>query len=136
MSEENKSVAQLLHLEIIQNYNLDLADKVIHPDCIIHTPVADPRPGRGPESAKEMSRYDKEMFPDGMTFDHYNIIGEGDLVELLSATAPAPVRGWARIAEDGIAGGAVIVGVSSLVLLAGRPGDSVELRAVHPAPAM
>ncbi|MCH8086835.1 MAG: ester cyclase [Chloroflexi bacterium] len=80
MSEENKSVAQLLHLEIIQNYNLDLADKVIHPDCIIHTPVADPRPGRGPESAKEMSRYDKDMFPDGMTFDHYNIIGEGDLV--------------------------------------------------------
>ncbi len=65
-------------------------------------------------------------------------IGEGDLVELLSATAPAPVRGWARIAEDGGAGGggAVIVGVSSLALLAGRPGDSVELRAVHPAPAM
>ena len=80
MSEENKSVAHLLHQEIIQNYNLALAEKVIHPDCVIRTPVADPRPGRGPEAAKAMSRDEKDLFPNGITFDHYNTIGEGELV--------------------------------------------------------
>ncbi len=80
MLEQNKATAHLLHQEIIQNYNLALADKVIHPDCVIHTPVADPRPGRGPEAAKDMSRYDKDIFPTGIQFEHYNILAEGDLV--------------------------------------------------------
>jgi N-methylhydantoinase B len=68
-------------------------------------------------------------------------IGAGDPVELCSPGAAAPVRGWARISESGESGeggrmGTVIVGASSLALLAAATGETVELRAVHSAPAM
>ena len=37
--EENKALAHRLHQEIIQEYKLDLADEVIHPDCVVHSPL-------------------------------------------------------------------------------------------------
>ncbi|MFQ5933703.1 MAG: ester cyclase [Dehalococcoidia bacterium] len=112
MSEENKAVAHRLHQEIIQEHKLDLADEIIHPDCIVHSPVSDPRPGRGPEVAKDMARYDRELFPNGIRFDHYNTLAEGDLVAFCwvgsgthSSGKPVELRGIdvVRIKEGKIA---------------------------------
>ncbi|MFQ5874431.1 MAG: ester cyclase, partial [Dehalococcoidia bacterium] len=79
--EENRALAHRLHQEIIQEYKLDLADEIIAPDCVVHSPVRDPKTTpRGPEVAKAMARDDREHFPTGIRFDHYDTLAEGDLV--------------------------------------------------------
>lgn len=78
--ERNKELAHKLHLEVIQKYNLDLAEEIIAPDCIFHRVVSTPKDARGPEVARLMAKFDRELFPNGVKFDHPHTIAEGDKV--------------------------------------------------------
>lgn len=59
-------------------------------------------------------------------------ISEGDLVEL-RGKAVAPLRGWARVTEG--TESVLSIGPAGMRLLNADPGDGIEIRAVHAAPA-
>ena len=80
--ERNKEIAHKLHLEVIQKYNLDLADEIIAADCIFHRVVSTPKDARGPEVAKLMAKFDRDLFPKGVKFEHPNTLAEGDMVAI------------------------------------------------------
>ncbi len=60
-------------------------------------------------------------------------IADGSLVELRGPAA-VPLRGWARIEKSGPAS-SIALGPAALRLTGASPGDRVEIRAVHAAPA-
>ncbi len=60
-------------------------------------------------------------------------VAEGDLIEL-RASGSVPLRGWVRIVESG-SEASIAVGPGTLRLLKAAPGERVEIRAVHAAPA-
>lgn len=77
---ENKATAHRFHLELIQEKNLDLADEIIAPDCVFHTPMGT-MDVKGPEGGKSIARYDQTSFDDdGVKFNHDIDLAEGDLV--------------------------------------------------------
>jgi len=78
--EKNKTLAQRFHLEVILEYNLELADEIITADCAIHVGSAEPAELTGPEGAKTMARSDKEQFPKGLELVHDIVLAEGNLV--------------------------------------------------------
>ena len=78
--EKNRALAHRFHLEIIQEKNLALADEIIAPDCTFHSATTEMEELKGPERAKNSSRYDHEMFPKGVKFVHVIVLAEGDLV--------------------------------------------------------
>ena len=78
--EKNKYIAHRFHMEIISERNLDLADKIIAPDCVFHT-SGGTMPVKGPEGARNISDYDAAHFDEnGVAFDHDVVLAEGDLV--------------------------------------------------------
>lgn len=78
--EENKALAQKFHFNIIQKMDLDLADEIIAADCEFHSPLSKTNQLKGPERAKSSARRDKEIYPNGVSFVHDNIVAEGNLV--------------------------------------------------------
>ena len=110
--ESNTALAHRLHQEILEKNDLDLADKIVAPDFVYHSPETPTSTTRGPEAAKEMARYDNENFPENLHFEHYNTLAQGDLVAFcwtMTAThkSGAPVKADGidiiRIADDKIA---------------------------------
>lgn len=78
---ENQRIADLYHQDIIQNLNLDLADKIIAPDCIFHGPIRDARYSvRGPAQAKRIACTDHEQFKGPFKFIHTQKLAQGNLV--------------------------------------------------------
>jgi hypothetical protein len=77
--EKNKALAQRFHLEIIQKGDLDLADEIIAPNCVVHLPDGT-SDVKGPERAKQMAEYDLKEFPKGITLIHDVVFAEGDMV--------------------------------------------------------
>jgi predicted ester cyclase len=78
-----KETANRFHIDIIQNFKLEVADEIVAPDAIIRTPfrpLNDPK--RGPEIAKDMARGDKEAFPKGLFFNQDKGIAEGNWVAI------------------------------------------------------
>ena len=53
-SESRKVLAQRFHLDMIQKGNLDIADEIIAPDCVIHLPGGT-SDAKGPERAKQIA---------------------------------------------------------------------------------
>ncbi len=78
--EKNRALAHRFHQEIIQEYNLKLADEIIAADCAFHSPLSAPTDLKGPERAKRAARRDRELYPKGIKFVHDVTLAEGDLV--------------------------------------------------------
>ena len=77
--EQNKVLAQRFHLEMIAQGKLDIADEIIAPDCVIHSPGG-LGTTKGPERARQMAAGDLKAYPKGIKITHDVVFGEGDLV--------------------------------------------------------
>jgi len=81
--EKMKKDAHRFHIDVIQNFKLEVADEIVAPDAIIRTPMRplnDPK--RGPEILKDMARGDKKAFPKGLFFKHDEAIADGNWVSI------------------------------------------------------
>ncbi len=79
--EENKKIAESYHLEVIQNLNLDLADKIFTSDCMFHVAPNDARFSvRGPQQAKRMACNDQEVYGGAFKFIHSDQVAEENYV--------------------------------------------------------
>lgn len=63
MSEEHRALAHRAVEEIYNNGDLDAADEIYAPDCILHDPSL-PEDLRGPEGVKHYARMYRNAFPD------------------------------------------------------------------------
>ncbi len=79
--EANKAVAHRLHMDIIRKNDHALAREIVHSEFVVHGPGADlENDPRGPDGAIKMARDDSEMFPEGMEFEHFDTMAQGDYV--------------------------------------------------------
>lgn len=77
--EKNKVLAQRFHLDMIQKGNLQIADEIIAPDCVVHLPNGQ-GDSRGPERARQVASSDLRAFPKGIAFNHDVVFGDANLV--------------------------------------------------------
>jgi predicted SnoaL-like aldol condensation-catalyzing enzyme len=78
-TDKDKVLAQRFHLDMIQKGDLQLADQIIAPDCVIHLPSGT-SDVKGPERAKQVAGGDLKAFPKGIKINHDVVFGEGNLV--------------------------------------------------------
>ena len=106
--ENNRVVAQRFHLDMIAMGNLDIAEEIIAPGCVIHMRNA-PTTEKGPARAREIAQGDLDAFPGGIELIHDVVLAEGDLVAfhwtLAGTSASGEVTEYAGIdvvrVEDG-----------------------------------
>jgi steroid delta-isomerase-like uncharacterized protein len=80
MSEaENKALALRLHLEVMNQGKLDVADEVLSPDVVWHSSLLAPEMQRGPEGFKMFASVVRAGFPD-FRLTEEDTIAEGDKV--------------------------------------------------------
>ena len=80
VSENDKITAERFHLDMIAKGQIDIADEIIAPDCIIHSPMTGVGNTRGPERARQMAIMDAKIYPKGIKITHNIVIGEKDFV--------------------------------------------------------
>lgn len=79
--EANMELAHKLHIGIISDNDHDLARRIVHDEFVVHGPGADlEKDPRGPDGAIKMAIDDNNMFPDGLTFEHFDTFAGGDKV--------------------------------------------------------
>jgi predicted SnoaL-like aldol condensation-catalyzing enzyme len=90
MSEENKTLAVRMPLEVFVQGKLDVVDEVLAPGFTDHAPALPGQPP-GREGVKIFAAAVRQAFPDlDITINH--AIAEGDLVAL-HITAPGTMQG-------------------------------------------
>jgi predicted SnoaL-like aldol condensation-catalyzing enzyme len=75
--EKTKVLAQRFHLDMIAKGQLEIAEQIIAPDCVIHLPS---RTMKGPEGARQVAAGDLKAFPKGIKLTHDVVFAEGNLV--------------------------------------------------------
>ncbi len=75
-AQENKALARRWVEGLFNEGNLDVADEILSPDFVLHTPF-DPRELHGPEAVKQFVSAYRNAFPDGHTTIE-DQIAEGD----------------------------------------------------------
>jgi steroid delta-isomerase-like uncharacterized protein len=77
-AEENKAVVMRIFDEIWNQGKLDVADEVLTPETLFHSPIR-PEPMLGPAPLKGIVGFLRSGFPD-IQFTVDDIFGDGDLV--------------------------------------------------------
>ena len=106
--ENNRVLAQRFHLDMIAMGNLDIAEQIIAPDCVINMRNA-PTTHKGPARAREIAQGDLDAYPGGIELIHDVVLAEGNLVAfhwtLAGTSASGEVTEYAGIdvvrVEDG-----------------------------------
>jgi len=88
----NEAVAHRWHKEIFQEGELKVADEILAPTFVFHSPVGE---GKGPDEAKQLATGFRTVFPD-LAIDHKDAVAAGDTVAIrwtASATHQAEFEG-------------------------------------------
>jgi steroid delta-isomerase-like uncharacterized protein len=94
-ADKNKELAERFHGDIFQQGNLDVADEIIAPGFVIHSPGYPPEWTRGPEGTKQLAAAIIAAFPD-RKFVSEDVLAEGDEVLIrwsMSGTHQAELMG-------------------------------------------
>jgi steroid delta-isomerase-like uncharacterized protein len=78
-AEENKALALRVHLEVVNQGKLDVADEVIDPNVVWHSSLLPPETQRGQEGFKLFAQAVRAGFPD-VRLTEEDTIAEGDKV--------------------------------------------------------
>jgi steroid delta-isomerase-like uncharacterized protein len=100
LSAENEALAHRFHRDIFQAGNLAVADEILAPDFVMHSPGFPAELMHGPEGMKRLATAMRTAFPDLQT-THEDTIAQGDKVVIrwtLSGTHTGP---WLDIPTTG-----------------------------------
>ncbi len=78
-TQENEALARRFHMDLFQHGNLGVADEIIAPDFVLHSPGLPPAMHRGPEGAKQFAAMIRGGFPD-LQIAHEDTLSIGDKV--------------------------------------------------------
>jgi steroid delta-isomerase-like uncharacterized protein len=78
-TEENKALALRVHLEIMNQGKLDVADEIIDRNVVWHSSLVPPEAQRGPDGFKVFARVCRAAFPD-FRLTEEDTVAEGDKV--------------------------------------------------------
>jgi steroid delta-isomerase-like uncharacterized protein len=95
MSAENAALAHQYHMDIFQAGNLAVADEILAPDFVIHSPGFPAELTHGSEGVKRFATAVRTALPD-LQFTHEDIISQGDKAVIRwtsSGTHTGPWRG-------------------------------------------
>jgi steroid delta-isomerase-like uncharacterized protein len=79
MSDENKRLAKRFHVDLFEEKDLDVADKILSEDFSVGTPGVPAHWSSGREGAKRFASDIAAAFPD-VAFEHHEVLAEGDKV--------------------------------------------------------
>jgi steroid delta-isomerase-like uncharacterized protein len=74
----NEAVAHRWHMELFQEGKLEVAEEILLPDFVFHTPLED---GKGVEAARQLATDFRAVFPD-LTITHEDTVAAGDKVAI------------------------------------------------------
>lgn len=74
----NEVLAHRWHMELFQDGKLDVAEEILTPDFVFHTPLED---GKGAEGARQLATEMRAIFPD-MMITHEDTVAAGDKVAI------------------------------------------------------
>jgi steroid delta-isomerase-like uncharacterized protein len=95
LSAENETLAHRYHMDIFQAGNFAVADEILAPDFVMHSPGMPSELTHGPEGMKRLATAMRTAFPDLQT-THEDTISQGDKVVIrwtLSGTHTGPWLG-------------------------------------------
>ncbi len=78
-THDHETLAERFHLELFQHGNFAVADELIAPDFVLHSPGLPPTLPPGPESAKQFATMIRTGFPD-LQITHHDTFSAGDKV--------------------------------------------------------
>ena len=84
-SDDNKALPQRVFREILNEGRLELADKIVAPNFLLHTPTR-PEAFEGPDGFKQFVTDLRRGFPD-LKITIEQVIGDGDFVSIRSQVA-------------------------------------------------
>jgi steroid delta-isomerase-like uncharacterized protein len=76
----NEVLAHRFHMDIFQQGNLAVADEIVAPDFVLHSPGLPPQMQRGAEGVKQFAAAIRNAFPDDLRITHEDTIRAGDKV--------------------------------------------------------
>jgi steroid delta-isomerase-like uncharacterized protein len=79
-AEANEALAHRFHMDIFQQGNLAVADEIVTPDFVIHSPGLPPQMQRGAEGVKQFAAAIRNAFPNDLRITHDDTISAGDKV--------------------------------------------------------
>ena len=79
MSDANIRLARRFHMEMFQEGQLDVADEILSPNFVVHSPDYPPELPQGPEGVKMWAGALKNAFPD-VKLTHHVEVADGDKV--------------------------------------------------------
>jgi steroid delta-isomerase-like uncharacterized protein len=74
----NEVLAHRWHMELFQEGNLEVAEEILAPDLVFHTPLED---GKGAEGARQLATGLRAIFAD-LTITHEDTVVGGDKVAI------------------------------------------------------
>jgi steroid delta-isomerase-like uncharacterized protein len=78
-TQANEALAHRFHMDIFQQGNFAVADEIVAPEFVMHSPGLPPEMQRGPEGAKQFARMLRAGYPD-LLVTHDDTISAGEKV--------------------------------------------------------
>jgi len=96
LSAENAALAHRYHMDIFQAGNLAVADEILAPDFVIHSPGMPTELTHGPEGVKRFAAAVRTALPD-LQFTHEDTIAQGDKVVIRWTSSGTHTGPWLGI---------------------------------------